>query len=53
MKGKRLSRGVGYGNTCNLHVNGHEAIEWIKSKIQEDIKLEQGMKNHCLKYNKN
>ena len=33
--------------------NGHEAIEWIKSKIQEDIKLEQGMKNHCLKYNKN
>ena len=30
--------------------NEHEkAIEWIKSKIQEDIKLEQSMKNHCLK----
>ena len=33
--------------------NGHEAIEWIKFKIQEDIKLEQGIKSHCLKYNKN
>ena len=26
-----------------------KAIEWIKSKIQEDIKLKQIMKNRCLK----
>ena len=30
--------------------NEHEkAIDWIKSKIQEDIKLKQIMKNRCLK----
>ena len=52
VKGERLNRGAG----CGLEIpviytfNGHEkAIEWIKSKIQEDIKLEQSMKNRCLK----
>ena len=41
VKGKRLNRGAG----CDLKItviytfNGHQkAIEWIKSKIQEDIK---------------
>ena len=30
--------------------NGHEkAIEWIKCKIQENIRIEQSMKNRCLK----
>ena len=52
MKGKRLKRGAGYGLeipvVCTL--NGREkAIEWIKSKIQEEIKLEQSMKNRFLK----
>ena len=52
VKGKRLDRGAGYGlkipaiYTFNRH---EKAIEWIKSKIQEDIKLEQSMKNRCLK----
>ena len=52
VKGKRLSRGAGYGLeiTVICKFNGHEkAIEWIKSKIQENIKLEQSMKNCCLK----
>ena len=30
--------------------NEHEkVIDWIKSEIQEDLKLERSMKNHCLK----
>ena len=44
VKGKRLNRGVRYGLKIPViyTFNGHEkAIEWIKSKIQEDIKLEQ------------
>ena len=52
VKGKRLKRGAGYGLEIPVicKFNGHEkAIEWIKSKIQEDIKLEQNMKNRCLK----
>ena len=52
MKGKRLNRGAGYGleRPIIYTFNGHEkAIEWIKSEIQEDIKLEQSMKNHSLK----
>ena len=56
MKEKRLNRGAGYGMEIPViyTFNGHEeAIELIKPKIQEDIKLEQGMKNRCLKYNKN
>ena len=52
VKGKRLYRGAGYGLEIPViyTFNWHEkAIEWIKSKIQEDIKLEQNMKNRCLK----
>ena len=52
LKGKRLNRGAGYGLEIPViyTFSGHEkAIEWIKSKIQEDIKLEQSMKNRCLK----
>ena len=52
MKGKRLSRGAGYGLEIPViyTFNGHEkAIDWIKSKIQEDVKLEQSMKTRCLK----
>ena len=51
VKGKRLNRGAGYGLEIPvIDSNGHEkAIEWIKSKIQEDIKLEQNMKNCGLK----
>ena len=52
VKGKRLNIGAGYGLETPVicTFNGHEkAIEWIKSKTQEDIKLEQGMKNCCLK----
>ena len=52
MKGKRLNRGAEYGLeiTVIYTFNGHEkAIEWINSKIQEDIKLKQSMKNPCLK----
>ena len=52
VKGKRLNRGAGYGLEIPViyTFNGHEkAIEWIKSKIQEDIKLKQSMKNRCLK----
>ena len=48
MKRKRLNKGAGYGlEIAIIHTfNGHEkANEWIKSKIQEDIKLEQSMKN--------
>ena len=51
VKGKRLNRGAGYGlEIAVIHpFNGHEqTIEWLKSKIQEDIKLEQSMKNRCL-----
>ena len=51
VKGKRLNRGAGYGLEIPvIYSNGREkAIEWIKSKIQEDIKLEQNMKNCGLK----
>ena len=38
-----LNRSAGYGLEIPViyTLNGHEkAIEWIKSKIQEDIKLE-------------
>ena len=52
VKGKRLNRGAGYGLEIPViyTFNRHEkAIEWIKSKIQEDKKLEQSMKNRCLK----
>ena len=55
-KEKRLNRGAGYGLEIPVicMLNGHEkAIEWIKSKIQEGIKLEQCMKCRCLKQNKN
>ena len=48
VKGKRLNRGAGYGLEIPViyTFNGHEkAIVWIKSIIQEDIKLEQSMKN--------
>ena len=41
VKGKRLNRGAGYGLgiTVIYTFNGHEkAFEWVKSKIQEDIK---------------
>ena len=56
MKEKWLNRGAGYGLEipviCNF--NEHEkAIEWIKCKIQEDIKLERSVKNRCLKESKN
>ena len=39
VKGKRLNRGAGHGLEIPViyTFNGHEkAIEWIKSKIQED-----------------
>ena len=52
VKGKRLNRSAGYGLEVPVTymLNGYEkAIEWIKSKIQEEIKLEQSMKNRCLK----
>ena len=52
VKRKRLNRGAGYGLEIPViyTFNDHEkTIEWIKSKIQEDIKLEQSMKNRCLK----
>ena len=52
VKGKRFNRGAGYGLEIPVIYKfpGHEkAIEWIKSKIQEFIKLEQSMKNGCLK----
>ena len=51
-KGKRLNRGTGYGFEIPViyTFNGHEkAIERIKSKIQEELKLEQSVKNCCLK----
>ena len=44
VKEKRLNTGVGYGLEIPViyTFNGHEkSIEWIKSKIQEDVKLEQ------------
>ena len=53
VKGKRLNRGSGYGLEIPViyTFNRHEKIiEWIKSKIQEYIKLEQSMKCCCLKY---
>ena len=49
---KRLNRGAEYDLEIPViyTLNGHEkAIEWIKSKIQEDIKLKQSVKNRCLK----
>ena len=52
MTEKRLNRGAAYGLEIPLiyRFNGHEkASKWIKSKIQEVIKLEQVMKNRCLK----
>ena len=52
VKSKGLNRGPGYGSEIPViyTFNGHEkAIKWVKSKIQEDIKLEQSMKNRCLK----
>ena len=52
VKEKRLNTGVGYGLEIPViyTFNGHEkSIEWIKSKIQEDVKLEQSIKNRCLK----
>ena len=52
VKGKRLNIGAGYGLEIPViyTFNGHEkVIEWIKSKTQEDTKLEQSMKNRCLK----
>ena len=52
VKAKRLNRGAGYGLKIPViyTLDGREkAIEWIKSKIQEDMKLEQSMKNCCLK----
>ena len=52
VKGKRLNRGAGYGLEIPVSYtfNEHEkSIEWIKSKIQENIKLEQSVKNRCLK----
>ena len=33
---------------CMLNEN-EKAIEWIKSKIQEDKKFEQNVKNRCSK----
>ena len=56
VKGKILNRGTGYGLEIPVifTFNGHEkAIEWIKSKIQEEVKLEQSVKNRCLKEYKN
>ena len=52
VKGKRLNKGAVYASEIPLiyTINGHEkAIEWIKSKIHEDMKLEQSLKNRCLK----
>ena len=52
VEGKRLNRGAEYGLEIPViyTFNGHEkAIEGMKSKIQEDIQLEQSMKNCCLK----
>ena len=52
VKRKILNRGAGYGLEIPIiyTFSGHEkAIEWIKSKIHEDIKLEQSMNNCCLK----
>ena len=51
VKGKRLNRGARYGLEIPViyTLNGHErTIEWIKSKIQRDITLEQSMKNRYL-----
>ena len=51
-KGKRLNKGTGYGLEIPViyTFNGHEkAIERIKSQIQEELKLEQNVKNCCLK----
>ena len=52
VKGKRLNRDGGYCLEIPViyTFNGHKkAIDWIKSKIQKDIKLEQSMKNRCFK----
>ena len=52
VKWKWLNRGAEYGMEIPViyKFNEHEkAIDWIKSKIQEDIKLKQIMKNRCLK----
>ena len=52
MKGKRLNRGAGYDLEIPViyTFSGHEkAIEWTKRTVQEGVKLEQSMKNRCLK----
>ena len=52
MKEKKLNRDARYDLEIPViyTINRHEkAIEWIKSKIQEDTKLEQSMKYRCLK----
>ena len=52
VKGKRLNKSAEYGLEIPViyTFNGHEkGIEWIKSKMEEDIKLEQSMKSRCLK----
>ena len=49
VKGNRLKRGAKYGLEIPViyTFNGYEkTIEWIKCKIQENIKLEQSMRNH-------
>ena len=52
IEGKRLNKSAGYRLEIPVMCtfNGHErVIGWIKSKIQEDIKLEQSMKNRCIR----
>ena len=52
VKGKKLNKGAGYGLEIPViytFKRYEKAIEWIKSKIQEDIKLKKSMKNRCLK----
>ena len=48
VKGKTLNGGLEIPVIYTF--NEHEkSIEWIKSKIQKVIKLEQSVKNRCLK----
>ena len=52
VKRKRLNRGAGYCLKIPViytFVGYKKVIKWIKSKTQEDIKLEQSMKNRCFK----
>ena len=50
--GNTLSKGVGYGLkipiTCALSGHG-KVIECMKSKIYEDLKVNENLKNRCLK----